>query len=65
MSSNGLILLEKVKLLSQIRDFEQVIIVTTNPNDFQFHTRYGLYVWDWEQALSDCKHNEINFRYSP
>lgn len=51
--------------LSQIQDFEQVIIVTTNPDDFKFHTRYGLYVWDWEQALSDCRYNEINFRYSP
>lgn len=51
--------------LSQIQDFDRVIIVTTNPDDFEFHTRSGLYVWDWEQALSDCKYNEINFRYSP
>lgn len=51
--------------LSQIQYFEQVIIVTTNSDDFQFHTRYGLYVWDWEQALLDCRCNETNFRYSP
>lgn len=51
--------------LSQLQTFEQVIIVTTNPNDFEFHTRYGLYVWDWEQTLLDCRDNEINFRYSP
>lgn len=51
--------------LSQLENFEQVIIITTNPDDFRFHTRYGLYVWDWEQALVDCKNNETNFRYSP
>lgn len=51
--------------LSQLQNFEQVIIVTTNSNDFEFHTLYGLYVWDWGQALLDCRHNEINFRYSP
>jgi hypothetical protein len=51
--------------LSQIKDFEQVVIVTTNSDDFKFYTRYGLYVWDWEQALLDCRCNEINFCHSP
>ncbi len=45
--------------LSQMHNFDQIIVVTTSAKDFRFHTRYGLYIWEWEQALADCTFGEI------
>jgi predicted nucleic acid-binding protein len=42
-------------------DFEEIIIVTTNASDISRFSYLGIQVWDWKQALHDCKYDCINF----
>jgi predicted nucleic acid-binding protein len=46
---------------SQKPNFEEIIIVTTNASDISRFTYLGIQVWDWKQALHDCKYDCINF----
>ncbi|MDJ0719300.1 MAG: hypothetical protein QNJ54_34600 [Prochloraceae cyanobacterium] len=47
--------------LSQKPDFDEVIILTSNAKHFVRFEEWGILTWDWKQALSDCRYNEINF----
>jgi predicted nucleic acid-binding protein len=47
--------------ISMKNDFDEVIIVTGNLSDIQRFCYLDIQVWDWKQALNDCKHNTINF----
>ena len=42
------------------QEFEQIIILTTDRDLIRFQ-QFGIEVWHWKQALSDCKYKEINF----
>lgn len=42
-------------------DFEEIIIVTTNASDISRFSYLGIQVWDWKQAIHDCKYDCINF----
>lgn len=46
------------------KKFEQIIILTIDVKDLIKLKKFGIQVWDWKQALSDCKYQEINF-YNP
>lgn len=47
--------------ISQLELFEQVIVATTNSKHLVRFCEYGIYIWDWKQALVDCIYKEINF----
>lgn len=46
------------------QQFSQIIILTIDVKDLIRFKKFGIEVWDWKQALSDCKYKEINF-YNP
>ena len=46
------------------RQFEQIIILTIDVKDLVRFNKFGIDVWDWKQALIDCKYQEINL-YKP
>ncbi|MEM7761177.1 MAG: hypothetical protein AAF298_24060 [Cyanobacteria bacterium P01_A01_bin.40] len=46
------------------KQFEQIIILTIDIKDLIRFRKFGIEVWDWKQALSDCKYQEINL-YNP
>ena len=50
--------------ISLSTEFKEIIIVTTNPKHIYRFKHLGIKVWDWKQALNDCKYKEINF-YNP
>lgn len=47
--------------LSMKKDFEEIIVITGNLSDIRRFCHLGIRVWDWKQALHDCKHDSINF----
>lgn len=47
--------------LSMKKDFDEVIIVTGNLSDICRFCYLDIKVWDWKQALHDCKYDSINF----
>lgn len=50
--------------LSLAKQFEQIIMLTIDVKDLVRFKKFGVEVWDWKQALSDCKYQEINL-YNP
>ena len=44
--------------------FEQIIILTIDIKDLIRFKKFGIEVWDWKQALIDCRYEEINL-YNP
>ena len=46
------------------KQFEQIIILTIDVKDLIRFQKFGIEVWDWKQALSDCRYEEINL-YNP
>jgi len=47
--------------LSIKKDFDEIIIVTGNLSDLRRFSHLGIKIWDWKQALHDCKHNSFTF----
>lgn len=47
--------------LSMKKDFDEIIIVTGNLSDLRRFSHLGIKIWDWKQALHDCKHNSFTF----
>ena len=39
--------------------FDEVIIVTENPKHICRFDSFGIFTWEWKQALADCKSNSI------
>ena len=45
------------------KDFEEVIFLTSDPEDISIFCHYGIKVWKWQDALSRDK-REINYYQS-
>jgi hypothetical protein len=47
--------------LSMKKGFDEIIIVTGNLSDLRRFSHFDIKIWDWKQALHDCKHNSFTF----
>jgi predicted nucleic acid-binding protein len=41
--------------------FDEVVIVTENPKHISRFDSFGIFTWEWKQALADCKSNSITY----
>ena len=47
--------------LSQLNLFDQVVILTIDIGDLSVFREWGIFLWDWNTALSDCESRQFNF----